>query len=67
MRKSFTAKYNYGDQVYLKTEPTKIRVITSYLLRQRSVYYGSTNNDEEIWKSADELEPVKSFKVKGFR
>lgn len=65
MRKSFTTKYDYGDKVYLKTEPSKIRVVTGFLVRPHSVIYGITNEDES-WHSAEELEPEKIVKVKGF-
>ena len=65
MRKSFTAKFNFGDEVQLKTEPGK-RIISGYILRPRQVSYFTAQGDTETCHQGIEIESFVSKKP-GFK
>lgn len=67
MRKVISVAFREGEQVYLKTEPDKLRIISGYLVRQKSVTYGLAGSEEETWHQEVEIAklPCKVV-VKGF-
>jgi hypothetical protein len=49
MRKIISVAFNEGESVYLKAAPETIRIVSGYLVRQKSVTYGLAKEDEETW------------------
>jgi len=69
MRKTFTVKFDLGENVVLKTSPDKVRIVSGLLIRSRNITYGLACGEEESFHQDIEIESVsaKIFKVKGFR
>ena len=56
------------DRVYLKAEPDKTRIVSGYLVRQKSVTYGLAGAGEETWHQEVEIEKLPGkVVVKGFK
>ena len=67
MRKVIHTKFDFGETVVLKTEPEIKRLISGFLIRQKSITYGVVKGEDESWHSEIELMSCgKPFKVKGF-
>ena len=47
MRKVISVAFREGESVYLKAAPETVRMISGYLVRQKSVTYGLAGADEE--------------------
>jgi ribosomal protein S10 len=74
MKKTFTARFNWGEAVVLKTDPTTIRQISGMMLRplpdKKKVFvtYGLIKGEEETWHNEFEIATYgQQFKVKGFK
>lgn len=67
MKKTFMARYNYGDSVVLKTEPEIKRQVSGYTLRRGLVQYGLVVGTLETWHQEFEIESFCEKKVGGFR
>jgi hypothetical protein len=68
MRKVISVAFREGESVYLKVAPESIRIISGYLVRQKSVTYGLAKEDEETWHQECEIERIKgAVVVKGFK
>ncbi len=71
MKLTVNLKYVTGDMVVLKTDQNNLFTVGRYLIDRKNVKYELIKgNDEPIWGSEDEIEPLRSsarvFKVKGF-
>lgn len=67
MKKTFRTQFDYGDVVYLKTDPEVKRVVSGFLLRPNNVTIGLVKGEEETWHQLVELMPAKKIViVKGF-
>ena len=68
MRKVISVAFRAVESVYLKAAPETVRIISGYLVRQKSVTYGLAKEDEETWHQEGEIERVKGkVVVKGFK
>ena len=68
MRKVISVAFREGESVYLKVAPESIRIISGYLVRQKSVTYGLAKEDEETWHQEVEIARLKGeVVVKGFK
>ena len=68
MRKVISVAFREGESVYLKAAPETIRIISGYLVRQKSVTYGLAKEDEETWHQEVEIEKLPGkVVVKGFK
>jgi len=68
MRKVISVAFREGEQVYLKTEPDKLRIISGYLVRQKFVTYGLAGSEEETWHQEVEIEKLPGkVVIKGFK
>jgi len=68
MRKVISVAFREGEIVYLKAAPETIRIISGYLVRQKSVTYGLAKEDEETWHQEVEIEKLPGkVVVKGFK
>ena len=68
MTKSFKTRFNYEDEVLLKTDPESRRIVSGFLLRKGSVMIGLMKGEEESWHFDGELcEVKKPVIVKGFK
>ena len=68
MRKVISVAFLEGESVYLKVAPESIRIISGYLVRQKSVTYGLAKEDEETWHQEVEIARLKGeVVVKGFK
>ena len=68
MRKVISVAFREGESVYLKVSPDVMRVVSGYLVRQKSVTYGLAKEDEETWHQECEIERIKgAVVVKGFK
>ena len=67
MRKLLSVAFNEGVSVYLKAAPETIRIVSGYLVRQKSVTYGLAKEDEETWHQECEIERLRgNVVIKGF-
>ena len=68
MRKVISVAFREGESVYLKAAPETVRIISGYLVRQKSVTYGLAGADEETWRQEVEIEKLPGkVVVKGFK
>lgn len=68
MRKVISVAFAEGESVYLKTEPEKVKIVSGYLVRQKSVTYGLAGGEEETWHQEVEIEKLPGkVVVKGFK
>jgi len=68
IRKVISVAFYEGEQVCLKAEPDKTRIVSGYLVRQKSVTYGLAGADEETWHQEVEIEKLPGkVVVKGFK
>lgn len=68
IRKVISVAFREGEQVYLKAEPDKTRIVSGYLVRQKSVTYGLAGAEEETWHQEVEIEKLPGkVVVKGFK
>lgn len=68
MRKVISVAFREGESVYLKAAPETVRIISGYLVRQKSVTYGLAGADEETWHQEVEIEKLPGkVVVKGFK
>lgn len=67
MRKTINVKFHIGDKVTLESEPDVIRVVSGYLVRERSVsYLLDLKGDEAAFEGAV-ISKKKNIIVKGFK
>ena len=66
MRKTITLKFNFGDEVKLKTDPEKTRIITGITLRTTGKLYELAWGEATSWHQDIEIERACKMKVKGF-
>jgi hypothetical protein len=67
MRKVISVAFREGESVYLKAAPETVRIVSGYLVRQKSVTYGLAKEGEETWHQESEIERIKGkVVVKGF-
>ena len=69
MKKVFNLKFDFGECVYLKSDPDrKMRIINGYLIRKNLKQYGLGLETNESFHDETEIESFKSkiFHVKGF-
>ena len=60
--------FREGEMVYLKAAPEIMRVVSGYLVRQKSVTYGLAKEDEETWHQECEIARLRgNVVIKGFR
>lgn len=60
--------FRLGDPVILRAKPETLRIITGYILRDKSVVYGLSDGENESWHQDYEIEPTaKAPKIKGFK
>jgi len=68
MRKVISVAFREGESVYLKAAPETVRIVSGYLVRQKSVTYGLAKEDEETWHQEVEIEKLPGkVVVKGFK
>ena len=68
MRKVISVAFREGESVYLKAAPETVRIISGYLVRQKSITYGLAKEDEETWHQEVEIEKLPGkVVVKGFK
>ena len=68
MRKVISIAFREGESVYLKVSTEVPRVISGYLVRQKSVTYGLAKEDEETWHQECEIARLKgNVVIKGFK
>lgn len=68
MRKVISVAFREGESVYLKAAPETVRIISGYLVRQKSVTYGLAGGEEETWHQEVEIEKLPGkVVVKGFK
>jgi len=68
MRKVISVAFREGEMVYLKAAPEIMRVVSGYLVRQKSVTYGLAKEDEETWHQECEIARLRgNVVIKGFR
>lgn len=68
MAKVISVAFNEGESVYLKAAPETVRIISGYLVRQKSVTYGLAGGEEETWHQEVEIEKLPGkVVVKGFK
>ena len=68
MRKVISVAFREGESVYLKAAPETVRIVSGYLVRQKSVTYGLAKEDEETWHQECEIErPRGNVVIRGFR
>lgn len=66
MRKTISVKFNWGDEVRLKTDPDAIRLITGITVRPSGKIYELAKGETTSWHQDIEIESVRKIKVKGF-
>lgn len=69
MRKTFNLKFNFGEQVFLKSDPDrKMRVISGYLIRKNQRQYLLGYGTDETSHDESEITSFRTniFKVRGF-
>ena len=68
MRKVISIAFREGESVYLKVSTEVPRVISGYLVRQKSVTYGLAKEDEETWHQECKIARLRGNAViKGFK
>lgn len=68
MRKVISVAFREGESVCLKAAPETVRIISGYLVRQKSVTYGLAGGEEETWHQEVEIEKLPGkVVVKGFK
>ena len=68
MVKRFKTEFNIGDEVFIKTLPDTVCVVTGFLLRHRSVTVGVQRGENEEWYEMCALARAKKpVTIKGFR
>lgn len=68
MRKVISVAFREGESIYLKAAPETVRIVSGYLVRQKSVTYGLAKEDEETWHQECEIEKLPGkVVVKGFK
>ena len=66
MRKTVTIRFDFGEEVRLKTDPEKMRVVTRIILTSHDKQYELASEETTSWHFEGEIEPIKVIKVKGF-
>jgi len=69
MTKRISIKFEWGQTVVLRTNPTTPRVITGIMLRSlRNITYGLASGENETWHQETEIMSCgQPFRVKGFK
>jgi len=67
MKKYFTTEFDFGQKVFLKTEPETIRMVTGFLVNKDSVMVGLKKGEDMTFHDMYEVESCKVFKIKGFK
>ena len=68
IRKTIMVAFREGEQVYLKAAPETVRIVSGYLVRQKSVTYGLAKEDEETWHQECEIARLRgNVVIKGFK
>ena len=67
MKKSFTCKFNFGDEVELKTDIGTKRVVTGYIIRPSGKMYEVARELETSWHQEVEIEKFPASKKAGFK
>ena len=68
MRKVINVAFAEGESVYLKTEPEKVKIVSGYLVRQKSVTYGIAGEEDETWHQECEIARLMgNVVIKGFK
>ena len=66
MKKQIQVKFDFGDEVALKTEPAIKRIITGIVLRPSGKMYETANGVETSWHQDVELEKFPEARKSGF-
>lgn len=72
MKKTINVKFNFGDSVVLKTDPSTPRLISGIMIRpmpNRGVFvtYGLARGEGESWHNDCEIMNLgRTFKIKGY-
>ena len=67
MRKTISVKFNFGDEVELKTDVGTKRVVTGYILRPSGKMYEVARELETSWHQEVEIEKFPQSKKAGFK
>jgi len=67
MKKSFSCKFGFGEEVQLKTDMGTKRVITGYILRPSGKMYEVARELETSWHQEVEIEKFPQAKKAGFK
>jgi hypothetical protein len=67
MKKSFSVKFNWGEEVELKTDVGIKRVVTGYILRPSGKMYEVAKELETSWHQEVEIEKFPENKRAGFK
>ena len=67
IKKTFQVKFNFGEEVELKTDVGIKRVITGYILRPSGKMYEVAKELETSWHQEVEIEKFPQAKKAGFK
>ena len=67
MKKSFSVKFNFGEEVELKTDVGTKRVITGYIIRPSGKMYECARELETSWHQEVEIEKFPTTARAGFK
>jgi hypothetical protein len=67
MKKSFSVKFNFGEEVELKTDVGIKRVVTGYIIRPSGKMYEVAKELETSWHQEVEIEKFPENKRAGFK
>ena len=68
MIKKFKTEFQFGETVFLRTQPDTLRVVSGFLLRPGNVTIGLACGESESWHQMNEVAPMhRTVKVKGFK
>lgn len=67
MVKRFNSDFSIGDEVFIKTLPDTLCVVTGFLVRNKNVTVGVQRGENEEWYEMCALAKAKgAVKIKGF-
>ena len=67
IKKTFQIKFNFGEEVQLKTDAGIKRVITGYIIRPSGKMYEVARELETSWHQEVEIEKFPQSKKAGFK
>lgn len=67
MKKTVNISFDFGEEVVLKTDPEKIRIVTGITMRPSGKLYELAHGETTSWHQSCEIRyPEEAMRIKGF-